>query len=199
MPFRDVLYMRLIPTKPLKRPVGERAMLSSAHKYGAMGSQDPTIPIQNDYGVMCFSPAGNTRNVDALTQYFPNGEIWGINADIMRQGVRGQERWYILSPAENAFVETLEHGLDYLRNVAGAEMPIKVVAGVVGMKGRRMVVSGTVVGTHGRMMTNEVDQTMLPQDDSLGAQDKYLLRLFETIFDQSVASRPKGLNGFPKH
>jgi hypothetical protein len=120
MPFHDVLYMRLIPTKPLDRVVSEKSMLDNAYKYGAMGEHGGVIPIRNQYGATCFSPAGGTNNVNALTQYFPNGEVWAINADIMRQGERGQERWYVLTSAEHAFMQTLNNGMKYLKTVAGA-------------------------------------------------------------------------------
>jgi hypothetical protein len=198
MPFRNVLYMRLIPTIPLKRPVAEQAMLSNAFKYGAMGSAGPKIPIVNSYGAMCFAPAGNTNDIDVLTQYFPNGEVWALNADIMRQGERGNEQWYIVLAAEDAFIETLKNGLDYLKNVARAELPIKVIAGVVGMKGRTVAVTGGVMGAYGKMMNNEAEHTMVFHDDSLDAQDQYLFQLFEKIFDQSGHPRPKHLNAFLK-
>lgn len=198
MPFRDVLYMRLIPTAPLKRPVTEKAMLSNASKYGAMGNPGGVIPIVNQYGTMCFSPAGATNNIEALTQYFPNGEVWAINADVMRQGNRGNDKWYLVTAAEQAFMNALNAGIHYLTNVAMAEMPIKVIAGVVGMKGRTIAVNNAVVGTYGKMMTDSVELTMILRDGSREAQDQYLLQLYEKIFDQSGHARPQGLNGFPK-
>jgi hypothetical protein len=198
MPFRDVLFMRLIPTKPLARPVSEKATLNNIYRYGAMGNQAGVIPIVNQYGAMCFSPAGATNNVDALTQYFPNGEVWAINADIMRQGDRANERWYVLTSAEQAFLNALNCGCHYLKNVANAEWPIKVVAGVVGMKGRVLAITGTTLGGYGKMMNDAVDLTMILRDDSKATQDKFLLQLFEKIFDQSGHARPKGLHGFPK-
>jgi hypothetical protein len=198
MPFRDVLYMRLIPTKILDRPVAEKLMLNDAYGFGAMGSHAGVIPIRNEHGAMCFSPAGNTNNVDALTQYFPNGEVWAINADIMRQGDRGQERWYVVNSAEQAFMQTLNNGFKYLKHVAHAELPIKVTAGVVGMKGRIVAVNGASLGAFGKMMTDAVEQTMVFHDDSLEAQDKYLVQLFKKIFDQSGHERPSVVLGFPR-
>lgn len=194
MPFRDVLYMRLIPTKPLRRPLAEQLLVSSTFKYGAMGSRDLKIPILNQYGAVVFAPAGNTNNIDAMTQYSPNGEVWAINADIMRQGDRGDDKWYIVTAAEDAFLETLRYGLAYMRDVAEVELPIKVTAGVAGMKGRRVVVSGAALGMHGRMMTDAIEHTMIFHDDLIEAQDKFLLQLFEKIFDQSGNSRPRGLS-----
>lgn len=198
MPFRNVLYMRLIPTKPLRRPVGEKALMASAMKYGAMGSSAGQMSIVNDYGAICFSLGGATSDIDSLTQYFPNGEIWAIDAGTIRNGQRENESWYVCTEAEDLFVSTLENGLAHLKNVAGAEFPVKVTAGVVGVKGRRLVIPGCAVNLHGPMMTDEVEVTRLLHEDTLEAQDKYLLQLFQGIFEQTGALRPKGLNGFPK-
>ncbi|MCC8954398.1 hypothetical protein H8B02_13345 [Bradyrhizobium sp. Pear77] len=196
MPFRDVLYMRLIPTIEPKRPVPEALMLKHAHRFGAMGSPGPNIPITNQYGAMCFAPAGDTRNVDALTQYFHSGEVWSINADLMRQGINGQSRVYLVQPVEDAFIATLENGLEYMREFAGIQLPIKVVAGVAGMKGRTLGVSGAVIGAYGKMTKDHVEHTMILKDDSHDAQDIYLLQLFNKIFDQSGYARPHNLNPF---
>jgi hypothetical protein len=196
MPFRDVLYMRLIPTVAPKRPVAEAGLLNNAHRFGAMGSPGPNIPILNKYGAMCFSPAGATKNVEALTQYFPNGEVWGMNADIMRQGGRWEVKTYLVLPAEDAFTHTLENGLRYMKEVAGVQLPVKVTAGVTGMKGRTVGVTNAVLGAYGKMMTDQVEHTMILKDDTHDAQDRYLFQLFEKIFDQSGHDRPKNLNAF---
>jgi hypothetical protein len=192
-----VLYMRLIPTKPLLRPIAQRTMVSEAYQFGAMGTPELTIPIPNEHGAMCFAPMNGTKDIDAMTQYFANGEVWAINGDIMRHGERTDDHWYLLNQAEEAFMKTLERGLRYMKEIAGVELPIKVIAGVVGLKGRRVVVSGTGLGVHGHMMTNEVHLERVFHEDSIEAQDKFLLQLFNKIFDQSGAPRPR-INGFPK-
>jgi hypothetical protein len=132
-----------------------------------------------------------------LTQYFPNGEVWAVDTRLMKNGEREDESWYTVVSAEDMFISTLENGLKHFQQVGG-EFPVKVSAGAVGLKGRRIVISGRALHMHGRMMTDEVHYTMLLQNGSLETQDKYLLGLFEKIFDQSGAPRPIGLNGFPK-
>ncbi|GAB9084660.1 hypothetical protein [Bradyrhizobium diazoefficiens] len=197
LPFWDVLYLRLIPTRPLKMPLSERRMMDSASKWGAMGGRNVSFAFTNQYGAISIEQAGNTPNIDSLTQYFPNGEVWAINADIMRQGDNGQNKHYLSTPAENAFMEGLEHGLQHMKDI-GAEFPIKVVAGVVGFKGRLLTAHGVEVHRFGRMVTNDVEVTRWLHDDSLEAQDKFLELLYSEIFAQSGNVRPKGLNGFPK-
>ncbi len=93
MPFRSVFYLRVIPTKLLVRPLPVDLLLNRAGRYGAVGSNVGVYIHENDHGVIVLNPAGNTVNIDSLTQYFRNGEIWGVNADVLRQGERGQERW----------------------------------------------------------------------------------------------------------
>jgi hypothetical protein len=95
MPFRSVFCLRLIPVKPQARPLPLDLLLERAGRYGAFGSNVGVYTWENDYGVIVINPAGNTANIDSLTQYFRNGEIWGINADVLRQGERGQERWLL--------------------------------------------------------------------------------------------------------
>jgi hypothetical protein len=55
------LYMRLIPTKPMRRPIAEQTMVTGCYQYGAMGSPELTIPISTHDGAMCFSPKNGTR------------------------------------------------------------------------------------------------------------------------------------------
>ena len=43
-------------------------------------------------------------------------------------------------------MQTLNNGIKYLKSFAGAELPIKVVAGVAGMKCRTLAVTGGVLG-----------------------------------------------------
>lgn len=174
MPFRQVLYMRLIPTKPLPRPVAEKTMVNAAMHYGAMGSSAGQISVPNQYGAACFATAGATNDLDSITQYFPNGEVWAIDASTMRHGERGNDNWYVLTQAEDLFLNTLENGLAYLNQV-GAEFPIKVSAGVVGFKGRRLVVTGHTIGRYGKMMTERADLTRVLKDDSTETRDDFLL------------------------
>jgi hypothetical protein len=198
MPFRDVLYLRIIPMKPLVRPLAEQLMVNNVGKYGSFGqTSGGAFLLRNEWGVAAFDPAGHTENIDSILQYFPNGEIWGINADIMRQGNRGDESWYLATMSEHAFAETLFHALAFMKNTSKVELPVRVVAGVVGLKGRRLVVPGTAIGSYGRMMTDSVEYEAILRDDSLEAQDKLLLALFEKIFDQSGQPRPEKLGGFP--
>lgn len=196
MPFRKVLYLRIIPAKPLVRPLSEKVLASNVGKYGSFGGETGAFMVRNDWGIGVLEPAGNTTNVDSITQYFYTGEIWGINADIVRQGERGEEQWLISHSTEKAFAETLYHGLEFMRSV-GIALPVKVIAGLTGVKDRRLVVSGATLGLYGRMTTDGVEHVAILHNDSLETQDKFLLAFFEKIFDQTGNQRPHKLCGFP--
>ena len=64
MLFRSVLYLRLIPVKPLARPLPLDLLLESAGRYGAFGSNVGVYARENDYGVITFS-APARRSADS--------------------------------------------------------------------------------------------------------------------------------------
>jgi hypothetical protein len=145
MPFRSVFYLRVIPTKPLVRPLPLDLLLERARRYGAFGSNVGVYIRENDYGVIIINPAGSTANIDSLTQYFRNGEVWGINADVLRQGEHGQERWLISHGVEHNTAESLNLYFEFLRDVSKIVPPYTVEAGLHGVKGRNLVNTGAVI------------------------------------------------------
>lgn len=200
MPFRDVLYLRVMPTEPLPRLLSERTLLNNVGIFGTFGqTRSGAMVMSNELGVATFEPAGNTDRLDAILQYFPTGEVWGVNADIMRQGEQGQHRWYLAESCERAFAETLFHIIEFMTKVSNVKFPIRVIAGTTGLKDRTLTISGHPVGAHGRFWTNEVRHEATLPDSSLKSQDAFLIKLFEKIFDQTGSARPQGLFGFPPH
>ena len=198
MPFRDILYLRVMPAEPLPRLLAESTLLNNVGKFGTFGqTRSGAMVMSNELGVATFEPAGNTQNLDAILQYFPTGEVWGVNADIMRQGVNGEYRWYLTQACEHAFAETLFHVLEFMTTVSNAKFPVRVIAGVTGLKERTLVVSGEPVSRRGKFWTNDVRHEATLPDASLKSQDAFLIKLFEKIFDQTGSARPQGLFGFP--
>lgn len=198
LPFRDILFLRVMPTEPLPRLLSEKTLLHSIGKFGTFGqTRSGAMVMSNELGFATFEPAGNTQNLDAILQYFPTGEVWGVNADVMRQGENGQYRWYLTEACERVFAETLFHVLEFMTSVVDVKFPVRVIAGVTGLKDRTLVVSGEPANRHGRFWTNEVKHEATLPDASLKSQDIFLLKLFEKIFEQTGAPRPQGLFGFP--
>jgi hypothetical protein len=94
MPFRKVLWLRLSPGTSLPHPLPIDVLTGNVGRFGPFGIPQGYERVRvNNYGVGCFTPAGNTNNIDAISQYTRDGEIWGINADYLRQGEMGQTSW----------------------------------------------------------------------------------------------------------
>lgn len=197
MPFEEVLYLRVLPAEPLPGFLSEKMLMGNVGKFGTFGeTRSGVMVMANDWGVATFEPAGDQPHwLDAILQYFPTGEVWGVNADIMRQGL--PDSWYLTESAERAFAETLHHILEFMTTVSTVKFPVRVIAGVTGVKGRELVVSGRPIGTYGRFWTDDARYEATLPDASLKSQDAFLLRLFENIFKQTGSERPPRLFGFP--
>jgi hypothetical protein len=85
------------------------------------------------------SPAGATFNLDSLSQYFRNGEIWGVNAEILRDGDRGTQKWVSSLSLENVFTKTLRQYVEFTQQVSKVALPLKIIAGIEGVKGRKLL------------------------------------------------------------
>jgi hypothetical protein len=198
MPFRSVFYLRTIPTKPLVRPLPVDLLLNNGARFGAFGngSEAGVYIRENDYGVAIFTPAGTPGNIGSLTQYFRNGEIWGINADVLLQGERGGEKWLISHGVEQNTAESLNLYLEFFREVSKIEPPYTVEAGLHGVKGRTLVNSGSTIG-NARVFEDSFELRRVLHSTDLTTQDKFLLEFFELIHGQTGYPRPPGLYGFP--
>src|SRR5262249_1563427 len=104
MPFRTVFYMRVIPRTPLDGHLDLHKVRQGVGKYGSFGLPAGCFVVENKHGVMVASPAGNTSNLDDVLQYFRTGEIWAINAGILREGERGRTQYVFTAPIENTFI-----------------------------------------------------------------------------------------------
>ncbi|MEW6506014.1 MAG: hypothetical protein AB1457_18845, partial [Chloroflexota bacterium] len=86
MPFRSVIYMRVQPRNALEGNLDINMLRNNVSRYGVFGTPAGAYVMPNKYGVVLGMPAGNTPKLDTVLQYFRTGEIWGINADVLRQG-----------------------------------------------------------------------------------------------------------------
>jgi hypothetical protein len=73
MPFRTVLYMRVIPSAALPEPLDLSRLKEVVKAYGVFGFPPGHI-AENRHGVICGIPAGTNSTLDDLVQYFPSGE-----------------------------------------------------------------------------------------------------------------------------
>jgi hypothetical protein len=65
MPFRSVMWLRVMPSFELQMPLDKQTLLYSAGRFGTFGAPTGGEPIrENAYGVSFFSPAGSTSRID---------------------------------------------------------------------------------------------------------------------------------------
>jgi len=195
MPFRRVAWLRVIPKT--RQILAVELLRNSVGRFGAFGGPVSAFILENDYGVAALEQAGATWNVDNLSQYFRTGEIWGVNADILRQGERGDGNWVLSLPLENLFITSLSLYLEFMEQVAKIAPPFKIEAGVEGIKGWKLVHSGVAFGSagHGTMYEDHVVHQALLNRTDRTVQLEFLMAFFERLNANTGNPRPKGLYG----
>ena len=198
MPFRSVFYLRVIPIKALARPLPIDLLMKNGARFGGFGnsSEAGVFIRENDYGVVAFNPAATAGNIDSLTQYFRTGEIWGVNADVLRQGERGRDQWLISYGVEHNTAELLNLYFEFFREVSKIEPPYTVEAGLHGVKGRTLVNNGSPIG-NAKVFEDSFELRRIFHSTDLATQDKFLMEFFELMHGQTGYPRPPGLYGFP--
>lgn len=153
--------------------------------------------LRNDDGAaMC--ELMDQNHVESIAQYFCTGEIWGINTVILRYGEGPNRNYLDIAKIEEVFRKKLPDFIKAMNEDAGVTLPITVVGGVAGVKGRAILFGGVRELGYSQMIKNDVvyERTLSSVDKH--AVDEYLLGLFEAIFDASGRPRPPKFNGFPE-
>jgi hypothetical protein len=195
MPFRSVAYLRVIPRTTQILPV--ELLKDSIGSFGAFGLPAGAYILENAYGVAMLNPAGATWNVDNLSQYFRNGEIWGINADVLRQGERPDGNWLMSLPIENLFITALTLYLEFTSRVSKIAPPFRIEAGLEGIKGWKLVHNGMSFGAagHGTLYEDRVVHQAILNKIDQPTQLEFLMTFFEKINRNTGHPRPRGLYG----
>jgi hypothetical protein len=105
--------------------------------------------------VIVGTPAGNTANLDAVLQYFRTGEIWGINADSLRQGERGLHQFLYTYHLEKILSAGLLSAIRFHQEKSGIAPPFVVEVGVVGVAGRTIAHNGYVVNSSSPVLASD--------------------------------------------
>lgn len=103
-----------------------------------------------------------------------------------------------IAKIEDVFRKKLPDFIRAATDDGGVKLPITVVGGVAGVKGRSILFGGVTESGYSRMIKNDVVYARTLNSVDQPAIDEYLLGLFNAIFDASGKPRPQGFNGFPK-
>ncbi|MES5483848.1 hypothetical protein QMZ05_13935 [Bradyrhizobium sp. INPA03-11B] len=197
MPFRKVLWLKLSPTTALPHPLAIDLLTDNIGRFGPFTLPQGLESVrQNKYGVCFFSPAGATHNIDAIAQYTRDGEIWGVNADYIRQGEFGQQQAILTLPIENILITELDAYLRFMRDVSKVPLPIRVEVGIEGIAGRQIAHNGYPLNRSSPIMHKDfVEHNGTLRSFDKAEQDAFLMQFFNKLNENSGIPRPKGLYG----
>jgi hypothetical protein len=194
MPFR-VFYMRVQPRARLVGNLDIHMLMQNSGRYALFGLLPGGYGAQNKYGVLHGMPAGNTNNFDSVIQYFRTGEIWAINADILRQGERGQHKYIFTEPLENTLIQGLERALQFHHDITHIRPPFYVEVGIVGVAGWKIAHMGYALGQAPVLASDEIIHSAVLNKTDVATQETFLIEFFEKLNLDSGVPRPKGLYG----
>lgn len=199
IPHGPAFYLRIIPTAPLSMPIAAGNLLSKIVNLGTFGVTLGGISRSNGRGVIFFEPIGVGGEVGSLSQAFRNGEVWGINIDILRQGSSRNPPLVLLRPIEAVFYHALRRYAAFLQSIGQAEPPYTVEAGIVGIKNWTLALFDPSYGAQypGAIYQDEIVLRQVLSNLEGETIDKFLLEFFERIHEQTGYPRPSNLFGFP--
>src|SRR5271170_2649261 len=155
------MYLRMIPTTPLPLPLSETMLKNTIGSYSTFGG-GPSLIQENAYGWAMSDYDVEKASIECMTQYIRNGEIWGINAEIIKRGDRKDELWLEAMPVENLLLTAVSIYAEFMRMHSKVPPPVRAEAGLVGVKGRRLVYSGGIYETLGTMYEDVEYYALLP-------------------------------------
>jgi hypothetical protein len=196
MPSRDVMWLRVIPTKQLRIPLSIDELNRCVEPAGSFGYGSGFGRLrQNNYGVALFSLIGNTSSIDCVSQYMRDGEIWGVNSGLLRMGNETARKYVYTRPIEDLFLLTLNGYLEVIRQLGKVELPIQIEAGIEGIGGRVIAHEGPAINNSHVMYKDSVVHrgtlTTLNGED----QRELLLQFFRKLNNNTGVTRPVGLYG----
>jgi hypothetical protein len=197
MPFRRVLWLKLSPSTALLHPLAIDVLTDNIARFGAFAIPQGLEAVRtNRYGACFFTQAGATTNIEAIAQYTRDGEIWGINADYLRQGESRVPHWVMTLPIENLLLGELDAFMKFMRDVAKVPPPINVEAGIEGIAGWQIAHNGYAINRSSPIMHKDfvVHAGTLRSFDK-AEQDAFLMQFFNKMNENSGVPRPKDLYG----
>ena len=191
---RPQAFLRLVPSVPIG-PLTPKAVhdLIFSPSYGLPPLGNPTSCWfkANEFGAVVFdAQAIGQTNASEIAQVFENGEIWGIDAAIFEPDQNGQ-RGIPSIGIEEQFEQALAAFLTFARDHAGLSVPLRLIAGIDGVKGYSIFVrrglAGNVVKDH------IVHETLIVTYDE--PPHHCLLPFFKLIWEFAGLDRPDDLRG----
>jgi len=173
-------------------------LVNKVVRAGTFGTTFGGIEKQNKYGTIAIDPITHSGDVGSLTQGFRNGELWAVNVDLLRRGSNRSPPLIGSKQMEMIFHNSLHAFANMLAELGRVDPPFTVEAGIVDIKDWVLLVADKAGAQYlGQMHESSVIVRKILRDLTAETIDKFLLEIFESIFDQTGYPRPQGLYGFP--
>jgi Invertebrate-AID/APOBEC-deaminase len=141
-------YLRIIPSMELSRPLASGDLMSKISTLQTFGANLGGVQNTNHYGVIFFNPFTSADEIGSLSQAFRDGELWGINVDILQQGRTRNPPLILSRPIEAIFYRSIRQYAAFLRSIERSEPPYTVEAGIVGIKNWILALSCYAASSH---------------------------------------------------
>ncbi|MFC2058692.1 hypothetical protein ACFLTS_03495 [Chloroflexota bacterium] len=184
-------FLRFIPTIPFAEKTPKQIKDLGNANLIPMGYSIHAFSIEiNHYGMIVFEQKeGNGARIAlSITQVFRNGEIWGMNGDLLRgdKTLDGEQvRSYIPDGAvEQLFIQTFNSYVTYAKTCLKLIPPIKFIAGLSGIEDLALSNTGKLC-----IEDQVIDSGIIKDYDS--ATPQLLLPLMERIWESCGLSRKR--------
>ena len=196
-------YLRFMPQErasPLKRALLESLVSGAPLLHHAFGG----LSRSNDHGAITFEPGrrplGANAQLAASTQLFPNGEIWAINADLIKRE-NDFHSGPLIHPLtlERLYYEKLRLIIAFAKNTMEVSTPFQVECGLVHVKGSYIKMPDPAGGwvPWGPLREQEIVYRATINDVNEDALNRFLLTFFNEVYDGAAYPRPENLFHFP--
>jgi len=169
-------FLRLIPTHAASSPLTNVQAAQLTQKgLLPLGSTEGGIWWgRNELGAAVFSGGVDPSMAWRATQLFKTRELWGLDFHLLREGKPPAEdiRYIPSGAVEQRYAATLKHFMRFAQTELALELPIRIVAGLVGIEGMFLAVdqrrydeqfAGPIVVEHVTIETSVTDWDADPE------------------------------------
>jgi hypothetical protein len=149
-----LVYLRLFPTRSGQPSVGLTKLthVFETRRPCPMSMAIGGMPSRNRWGPVIYDPGVSPRTIVGVTQGFPTGELWGVNAQMFslrgRHNVSGADIWLLSAIGlEKLYVRALRNYVKVASSELALILPYTVEMGAVGINGAYLAVPGGDLNT----------------------------------------------------
>jgi hypothetical protein len=136
---------------------------------------------RNHLGAILFEPHGTATTTRALTQVFPNGEIWGLTTEMFAHW-QGTDLIPTIN-VKNIFSRVLENFLSLSEQQFGNGFPVAIIFGAVGLAGYRLPLDQNQYNFSGAIHQNELEVRLRLNDETSDTQEQAVETFLSQLFD----------------